>query len=92
MKTVAEIIAKQLVEIHAQKAKIEEQYEMLKKELLALDVTEVNLNNATVKVAEGVRATLDSKAVLEELGQAWVEDHTKKTEYKQVRVTYKAFA
>ena len=89
MKTVAEIIAKQLVEIHAQKARIEEQYENLKKELLALDVTEVLLDNATVKVAEGVRSTLDNKAVVEELGAAWVEDHSKKTEYKQVRVTYK---
>jgi hypothetical protein len=89
MKTVAEIIAKQLVEIHAQKAKIEEQYEMLKKELLALDVTEVTLNDAIVKVADGIRFTLDSKAVTEQLGQEWVDDHTKLTAYKQVRVTYR---
>lgn len=89
MKTVAEIIAKQLVEIHAQKARIEEQYEAIKKELLALNVTEVSLNNAVVKVADGIRTTLDNNAVVEELGKAWVEDHSKKTEYKQVRVTYK---
>lgn len=89
MTTIAEVIAKQLVEIHAQKAKIEEQYEAIKKELLALNVTEVALDNAVVKVAEGIRFTLDNKAVTKELGQEWVDDHTKLTEYKQVRVTYK---
>ena len=90
MNTVAEVIAKQLVAIHAQKAAIEEQYEAIKKELLALNVTEVALDNAVVKVAEGIRFTLDNKAVIAELGQPWVDDHTKLTEYKQVRVTYKA--
>jgi hypothetical protein len=88
----AEIVAKRLVEIHAAKAVLEEQYEAVKKELLALGVDEVSLDVATVKVTDGIRFTLDNKAVIEELGQSWVDDHTKLTAFKQVRVTYKAVA
>ena len=90
--TTAEIVAKQFVEIHAQRAAIEEQYEHLKKQLLELNVDEIPLNDATVKVSEGIRFTLDNKAVVSELGQNWVDDHTKLTQYKLVRVTYKAAA
>lgn len=92
MTIAAEIVAKRLVELHAAKAAIEEQFEAVKKELLELGVEEVVLDAATVKVSEGIRFTLDNKAVIEELGQAWVDDHTKLTAFKQVRVTYKAAA
>lgn len=92
MTIAAEIVAKRLVELHAAKAVLEEQFEAAKKELLALGVEEVALDVATVKVTDGMRFTLDSKAVIEELGQAWVDDHTKLTAFKQVRVTYKAVA
>jgi hypothetical protein len=92
MTTTAQIVAQRLVEIHAAKAILEEQYEAAKKELLALGVDEVALELATVKVTEGIRGTLDSKAVVATLGQSWVDDHTNLTAYKQVRVTYKAAA
>ena len=90
--TAAEIVAQRFVEIHAQRAAIEEQYEELKKALLALNVDEIPLDDATIKVSEGIRFTLDNKAVVSELGQNWVDDHTKLTQYKLVRVTYKAAA
>lgn len=92
MTIAAEIVAKRLVELHAARAAIEEQFEAVKKELLALGVDEVALDVATVKVSEGIRFTLDNKAVIEELGQSWVDDHTKLTAFKQVRVTYKSAA
>lgn len=92
MTIAAEIVAKRLVELHLQKAEIEELYEQAKKELLSLGVDEVALDSATVKVSDGVRFTLDNKAVIETLGQDWVDDHTKLTAFKQVRVTYKAAA
>lgn len=90
MTTVAKIVAQRLVELHLKKAEIEEAYEQVKKELLALNVDEVLLDVATVKVSDGIRFSLDNKAVIAELGQEWVDDHTNLTAYKQVRVTYKA--
>jgi len=92
MENTAKIVAQRLVELHLQKAAIEEAFEAVKKELLALSVDEVVLDTATVKVSEGVRFTLDNKAVVATLGQEWVDDHTKLTAFKQVRVTYKSAA
>jgi len=87
-----EAVAQRLVELHAKKAIIEEQYEQVKKQLMEMGVEEVLLPEATVKVSEGIRFTLDNKAVLTKLGQVWVDDHTNMTQYKQVRVTYKGAA
>jgi hypothetical protein len=84
-----EAVAQRLVELHTKKAVIEAQYEQAKKQLLEMGVEEVMLPEATVKVSEGIRFTLDNKAVLLKLGQNWVDDHTNLTQYKQVRVTYK---
>lgn len=84
-----EAVAQRLIELHANKAIIEAQYEQVKKQLIEMGVDEVILPEATVKVSEGIRFTLDNKAVLLKLGQNWVDDHTNLTQYKQVRVTYK---
>lgn len=89
MKIAAEVIARELVAAKALKDEAEAKYEALKKELLTLGVTDVELPEATVKVSKTVRITLDSKKIREEMGEAWCDDRSNLSEVTTVRVAYK---
>jgi hypothetical protein len=86
----AVVIAEKLVDVHARFKALEEELAALKKALINTGVTEVTVGNSTVKVSEGIRQSLDTKAVVTQLGQSWVDKHSTISIYTQVRVTNKA--
>ena len=50
-------------------------------------ISEASGDLYAIKVIEGYRVTLDKQAVVEAMGEKWVEAHSKASKFEQVRVS-----
>lgn len=82
-----ETIVDELGAVKAEKAEIERRERVLKDELIARGVETAEGKLYRVAVSAGTRWSLDKDAVTAELGEAWVQKHSKMSTFTTVRVS-----
>ena len=76
--------------LHAMKAALEEKLAAMKAEFKAAGVNKVEGEMFVISQSTDIRQTLVTASVLEDMGQKWVDDHSRLSEVTTVRVKAKA--
>ena len=84
--TISNTLADQIGQLDAQIKALTEQLDALKEQAKASGLDEIEGRIFKVSIGKSIRASLDSKAVKEELGQQWYDDHCKLAEVTTIRV------
>lgn len=80
-------LADAIGDLDAQIKVLEADLKAAKAEAKARGISEASGDLYAIKVISGWRVTLDKQAVVEELGEDWVEAHSKSSAFEQVRVS-----
>lgn len=80
-------LADAIGDLDAQIKVLEADLKAAKAEAKARGISEATGDLYGIKVISGFRVTLDKQSVVAELGEKWVEDHSKSSAFEQVRVT-----
>lgn len=84
--TISNTLADQIGQLDAQIKALTEQLEALKEQAKASGLNEIEGRIFKVSIGKSIRSSLDTKAVKEELGQKWYDDHCKLAEVTTIRV------
>ena len=84
--TISNTLADQIGQLDAQIKALSEQLDALKEQAKASGLDEIEGRIFKVSIGKSIRSSLDTKAVKDELGQQWYDDHCKLAEVTTIRI------